>query len=482
MSIDKAKAAKELLNRRAARNSLLEFVQYTTPRWKPGKIHYRICEQLERINRREIDRLMLLCPPQHGKSTIISKRFPAYFLATDPTKDVIQVSASVQLAEEFGAEVRNCVRSEEFLRLYPDVRLSEDSQARGRWSTNKGGSYFAVGIGGQLYGRGGAAIIDDPFGTWADAQSQLERDKVWNWYTGTLVNRIRPGEPIAVIQHRVAEDDLVGRLLAQQVTGGDKWTVVELPADVDDPPWPERYDREALIRMRDNMDKRQWQALYMQNPTPDDGTFFTREMFELFDPRKVPRCHTYMSGDFAVTEGDGDFTDIGTHGYSDGTLYLGLDGWTGQTTADVWIDQLLDQARDHKPFAFFGESGPIRRAVEPFLTRRMQERKIYVRCEWLTRGHDKPTEARPLQAMAGLRKVKIADTEYGYKLLTQLLKFPAGSRDDAVDMAALMAKAIDVAHPAIVLPPKTQESPRGAKTIQEMVDRFEQQQARTRRI
>jgi hypothetical protein len=79
-------------------------------------------------------------------------------------------------------------------------------------------------------------------------------------------------------------------------------------------------------------------------------------------------------------------------------------------------------------------------------------------------------------------KVKIADTEYGYKLLTQLLKFPAGSRDDAVDMAALMAKAIDVAHPAIVLPPKTQEPARGAKTIQEMVDRFEQQQARTRRI
>jgi hypothetical protein len=473
---------RELNRRQAALTSTLGFVEYTSPRWKAGKVHRAICEQIDRVRRKEIDRLMLLVPPQHGKSHITSKRAPALFLADDPTEDVIQVSASSELAEGFGREVRNTVMSQEYRTLFPHVKLSEDSSAKGRWSTNHGGSYYAVGIGGQLYGRGGMAIVDDPFGTWADAQSPLQREKVWEWYTGTLYNRIRPGKPVIVIQHRMHEDDLVGRLLAQQATGGDKWAVVELPADVESPPWPERYDRDALIRMRDNMDKRQWQALYMQNPAPDDGTFFTRDMFELFDPATVPRCHKYMSGDFAVTEGGGDFTEIATHGYSGDTLYLALDGWNGQTTADVWIDELINQAARHKPFAFFGESGPIRRAVEPFLNRRMQERGVFVRCEWLTRGHDKPTEARPLQAMAGLRKVKIADTEYGYKLLTQLLKFPAGTRDDAVDMAALMAKAIDIAHPAIVLPPKTQEPPRGAKTIQEMVDRFDQQQARARRI
>lgn len=476
------KLQRELSRRQQALTSTLGFVEYTSPRWKAGKVHRAICEQIDRVRRKEIDRLMLLVPPQHGKSHITSKRAPALFLADDPTEDVIQVSASSELAEGFGREVRNTVMSSEFRTLFPQVRLSEDSAAKGRWSTNQGGSYYAVGIGGQLYGRGGMAIIDDPFGTWADAQSPLMRDKVWDWYTGTLYNRIRPGKPVIVIQHRMHEADLVGRLLEQQAAGGDKWTVVELPADVNDPPWPERYDSEALIRLRDNMDKRQWQALYMQNPSPDDGTFFTRDMFELFDPRTVPRCHRYMSGDFAVTEGDGDFTDIGTHGYTGENLYLGMDGWTGQATADVWIEKLIDQVRDHKPFAFFGETGPIRRAVEPFLTRRMMERKTWVKCEWLTRGHDKPTEARALQALAGMRRVKIADTEYGYKLLTQLLKFPAGSRDDAVDMAVLMAKAIHIAHPAIVLPPKELQPPRGAKTIQEMVERFEVTQSQVRRI
>lgn len=484
MLISPPDAASELLRRRVARTSSLAFVEYTSPRWQPGKVHYAICAALDRVRRKEIDRLLLLVPPQHGKSQITSRRAPALFMADDPTQDIIQASASSELADGFGADVRNCVRSEEFQRLFPGIRLSEDSQARGRWSTNKGGKYFAVGVGGDLYGQGGMGIIDDPFGSWADAQSDLQRDKVWDWYRGTFYNRIRPGKPIIVIQHRMHEADLVGRLLEQQACGGDKWTVVELPADVDDPPWPERYDRQALIRIRENMDKRQWQALYMQNPTPDDGTFFRREQFEFFDPRKLPKCHFYMSGDFAVTEGDGDRTEIATHGYTGQDLYLCVDAWGGQTSADEWIERLIDQVERRAPFAFFGETGPIRRAVEPFLVRRMRERKKFVKLEWLTRGADKPTEARPLQAMAGLGRIKIADTDYGHRALGQLLKFPAGSQDDIVDMLALMAKAIDVAHPAIITPPPPpkRELPPMTVSIQEIVDRYESRQTENRRI
>lgn len=404
------------------------------------------------------------------------------FLADDPTEDIIQVSASAELAEGFGQEVRNCVRGDEFQRLFPEIGLSEDSTARGRWRTNHGGSYYAVGVGGQLYGRGGMAIIDDPFGTWEDAQSQLQREKVWEWYTGTLYNRVRPGKPIVVIQHRMHEDDLVGRLLSQQAAGGDRWEVIELPAYIDNPPWPQRYDSAALTRLRDNMDKRQWQALYMQDPTPDEGTYFKREWFELYDPKRMPKCHKYMSGDFAVTEGAGDWTELAVHGYTGQDLYLAVEGWRGQSTADVWIEKMLDMNALHSPFCFFGETGPIRRAVEPFLTRRMRERVSFLRCEWLVRGSDKPTESRPLQAMAGLGRIKIADTEYGCRLLAQLLKFPAGSLDDAVDMAALMAKAIAVAHPAILKPEKPIEAPRGALTIDEMVRRHESRTGDSRRI
>lgn len=446
----------ERKRRLLAQQSLLAFTERTTLNWQAGKIHREICAQLDRVVSGEIDRLMLLCPPQHGKSTITSCRFPAYVLGRNPHEDLIAASASADLAEGFGREVRNCVGGLEFQQLFPATELAEDSTAKGRWHTKQGGRYIAVGVGGDLYGKGGMAIVDDPFGSWSDAQSELQRQKVWDWYTGTLYNRIRPGKPIIVIQHRMHEDDLAGRLIEKQKAGGDKWEIVNFPALINDPPWVERYDSAALERIRVNTDPRQWSALYLQNPTPDDGTFFRREWFELFDPKKVPACHRYTTGDFAVTEGDGDFTELATHGYSGETIYLGIEGWFGQTTADMWIERLIDQFSRHKPMCFFGESGPIRRSIEPFLNRRMLERRTFCRLEWLVRGHDKPTMARPLQAMASARKVKIADTEYGHRLLAQMLQFPAGRLDDAVDMAALLPLALDQAHPAVVTTPVPQ--------------------------
>jgi predicted phage terminase large subunit-like protein len=292
------------------------------------------------------------------------------------------------------------------------------------------------------------AIIDDPFGSWEDAQSATSRESVWDWYQGTLYNRVRPGQPIIVIQHRMHEEDLAGRLIERQKAGGDRWEIIELPADVNDPPWPERYDRPALERIRDNTDPRQWSALYLQNPTPEDGTFFRREWVKWYTSPPTA-LHTYASSDFAVTEGGGDYTEVWTHGVDpEGNLYLGLDAYSGQETADVWIEQMVRQFKRHKPFAHFGESGVIRRAIEPVLIRRMRETQAFTRLEWITRTRDKAATARALQARMAMGKVYLPDNEHGKRLFTQMLAFPAGVHDDAVDAAALMALALDQAHPA----------------------------------
>ena len=439
-------------------------------------MHRIICEQFDRVENGEIDRLMLLLPPRHGKSEIASRRYPAYTLGRDPTHHVISASATHELAEDFGRDVRNCVQSAEFKLLFPHVTLAEDSKAKGKWSTQHGGSYYATGIGGTLFGRGATrAIIDDPFASWEDAQSELSRARVWEWYTGTLYNRVHPKAAIVLIQHRMHEADLAGRLIEQMKAGKDKWEIILLPAidEEGEALWPERYDVGALDRIRLNTQPLQWSALYQQEPLPDEGIFFRRNWFELFNPRDLPPCHFYMSGDFAVTEGAGDYTEIATHGYLGGILYLGVEGWAGQTTADQWIETLLDQVKRRQPFCFFGESGPIRRAIEPFLIRRMEERGDYVPLEWLTRGHDKPTMARPLQAMASMKKVRIADTAYGHRLLAQLLQFPLAQLNDGVDMAALMALAIDMAHPAIVAAPTVPEPPRGPRTFAEVIAKHE---------
>src|SRR5688572_28228880 len=201
-------AALELLLRRKARRSLQAFSEFTTPKWKAGKIHREICAQLDRVLRKEVDRIIIACPPQHGKSTVASKRMPALALGHDLALEIISASATSTLAEGFGREVRNCIASPEYKLLFPGTTLAEDSQAKGRWNTNHAGGYYAIGVGGALMGRGAhLGLIDDPFATWEDGQSQLMRDKVWEWYTGTFYNRIRPGGAIIVIQHRMAEDD-----------------------------------------------------------------------------------------------------------------------------------------------------------------------------------------------------------------------------------------------------------------------------------
>src|SRR6516165_7644889 len=238
------KAAQREATRRASARSLIDFTGYTYPRYEPAALHRQIAEQLERVERGEIDRLMLLVPPRHGKSELASRRFPAWFLGRDPTRHFISASASFSLAEEFGRDVRNLVRSEEFGQVF-DVRLAEDSQARGRWNTEQGGSYYAVGVGGSLYGRGAhVLLIDDPFSSMADARSEHVRKETWQWFTGTAYNRLEKNGAIVIIGHRTHMDDLQGRLLARQAAGGDRWEVVELKAldDKGQALWPDCPD------------------------------------------------------------------------------------------------------------------------------------------------------------------------------------------------------------------------------------------------
>lgn len=430
--------------------NLLSFIQYSKPDYVTAPHHQKITDALEALARREVDRLAIFMPPRHGKSEIASRRFPAWYIGRHPRNQIICASYSGDLATDFGREVRNIVRDREFRNVFPDVELSADSSAANRWHTNKGGIYVATGVGGSLTGRGAhIALIDDPVKDQQDADSELMRDRTWDWYVSVLRTRMMPAGGMALIQTRWHEDDLAGRILNSKEA--KRWTVISMPAIADGKAlWPEAYDVDELESIR-SLDVRKFSALYQQNPTPEEGTFFRREWFKFYDPAKPPQGNKYVTSDFAVTEGDGDYTEIATHIVTpDDELYLAARSWRGQTSADVWIDRACDQILAEKPLCFFGESGPIRRSVEPFLTKRMRERKAYCRVEWLPSIADKPTRARSLQARAAMGKVFLPDNEYGHILLSQLLNFPAGMRDDAVDMAGMLGRAIDEAHPGVV--------------------------------
>jgi predicted phage terminase large subunit-like protein len=442
--------------RRKARNNLVDFTEYTYDRYQTANHHRLICEQLERVERGEIDRLMLMIPPRHGKSELASKRFPPWLLGRKPTDQIIAVCATADFASDFGRDVRNIMNSTEYKALF-STRLAEDSQSKGKWHTNAGGVYYSVGIGGVLMGKGAnTLLIDDPFASMADALSETTRNNVWEWYTGSAYNRLMPGGAIILINHRMHEDDLCGRLLAQQAAGGDKWEVVQLPAinENHEALWPEAYPIQALERIKKNTLPRFWSSLYQQNPTPDDGTFFLRDWIRWYD--EAPKhLRTYGASDYAVSDGKGDYTVHGVVGVDpDDNLYI-LDWWRKQTTSDVWIDAVLDLMQRWEPLAWAEEQGQILKSLGPFIEKRQRERKVWCHRVPYTSAADKPTRARSIQARMAMGKVYFPRNQpWAEDLVTELLRFPAGKNDDAVDVLSLFGRMLnDMAKGTVPAPP-----------------------------
>jgi len=438
--------------RLAATETLAAFTEYTFPQYRTAEHHRLICEKLEAVERGEIDRLMIFMPPRHGKSELASKRFPAWYLGRNPDKQVITASYNSDLAGDFGRQVRNIVREQRFRNVFPSVTLAEDSQAANRWNTSAGGSYVAAGVGTAVTGRGAhLLLIDDPVKDREEAESETRRETVYNWYSSTAYTRLMPGGAVILIQTRWHESDLAGRLLEAEAKGGDKWDKLILPAILSNGQalWPEWYPIDALNRTKAAIGPRDWSALYQQQPAPDDGTFFLKAWFKRHE-KPPERVHVYMTSDYAVTEGDGDYTEHAIWGVDGTGRIFQLDWWHGQTASDEWIEQKLHMIRKWKPICAFGEAGVIQKAIEPMLKRRMTETATRCRMEWLPSIHDKATRARAFQSRAAMGEVSLLDDERGERVLKQLLAFPAGKHDDAVDVCSMMGLALDMAHPAIV--------------------------------
>ena len=152
-------------------------------------------------------------PPRHTKSEFASIYFPAWMIERIPKMKIMQVSHNAELSSRFGSKVRNLMEQKEYKQIFGDVKLREDSKAKGRWETNHGGEYFAAGVGGSITGRGAdLLIIDDPH-TEQDALSESAMESAYDWYVSGPRQRLQPGGSIVLVMTRWAQDDLTGRLI-----------------------------------------------------------------------------------------------------------------------------------------------------------------------------------------------------------------------------------------------------------------------------
>lgn len=297
---------------------LLSFVLHNMPQYIPGWVHVYICEVLEQFVR-DIDagknpRLILTMPPRHGKSEIVSRNLPVWYLGNHPNHEVVVATYGQELADKMSNRAR--AYRDNNLDIFPHLAKNPRKGAKDGvqfWEVAGEGSYNAVGAGGPLTGSGfHLGIIDDPVKNAEDADSPTKREKVWDWYQSTFYTRAAPGAGILVMATRWHEDDLIGRLLADDPSrtkgaDGDEWQVIDFPAiaEVDEHHpvtgalfravgealHPERYPVERLRKIRRAVGERWWNALYRCQPTSATGNIFKKAWYPTrhrWDPALPP--------------------------------------------------------------------------------------------------------------------------------------------------------------------------------------------------
>jgi len=465
-----------------ASQSMVGFVYATMPSYVMGWVHEEICAELDAfladVVAGKSPRLMLTMPPRHGKTELASRRFPAYVLGRYPDMQIISTSYSADLATRNNKDVQRIIESDAYARIFPETRMGGIGAKASGWQRTSDffevvghkGSVRSAGVGGGITGMGGSIlIVDDPFKDRQEADSETQRENVWDWYTSTLYTRLAPGGGIVVINTRWHMDDLSGRLLEMQDKGeGDTWRVVNFPAIAEhdelhrrkgEALHPERYSLEQLESIRAAIGPRDWNALYQQKPAPDEGAYFKREWMQTYE-QLPPYLRYYGASDYAVTADGGDYTVHVLAGVDEAeNIYL-VDLWRGQTDALEWIDAWASIVRMYKPQIWAEEGGVILKSLDPIIRKRCAEERIYSTYrQQFASSADKPTRARSLQARMQMGKVYFpspARCPWVADLMAEMLTFPVGKHDDQVDALSLLTRMLAEMRPAKVpVPEKT---------------------------
>ena len=332
--IDKISALQKAINRLSVlekhdkvQGSLLEYAKFQMPEYQTPAHIKLLAHKLEEVERGNIKRLAIFMPPRHGKSQLTSQFFPAWYLGRNPSKFVIATTYAQDLADDFGRSVRNQIQDEDYNRIFNDCTLSKDSSSVRRFHTTGSGVYYAVGAGGAITGRGAhLLLIDDPIKGREDADSDAMRSNLIDWYRSTAYSRLMPGGSIILIQTRWHEDDLAGWILRE--TSHEPWEVIELPAVLDEKAskilkrpkgqalWPEAYDKKRLEEIKKTAGSREWNSLYMQRPSAEEGNILKRYWWKEWTEDNPPECNYILqSWDTAYTvKSTSDYSAVTTWG------------------------------------------------------------------------------------------------------------------------------------------------------------------------
>lgn len=446
-----------------ARRRFLDYCCYMDPAFEAPRHVCLVADKLEAVERGEIRRIMFFEPPRHGKTTEISKKFPAWFLGRRPDENVILSSYAYSLVKTYSRDVRDTIESRLYRTIF-DITTKDDSRMVNDFDiAEHRGGLLAQGVGGAITGYGANLfIIDDPFKDREEADSSIIREKVWEWYRNVVLTRLEPGARLVLIMTRWHRDDLAGRILNEE----KDWDVVNLPAVATGKPdpytglpdllgraecealWPERFNAEELAVTKTKVGSRVWEALYQGNPTDPETQKFKREWFRWYD--ELPHEA------FALPRGAGVDTATSLKSSNDNTALVEVcrdekgflyvdDVFCEKVTVSGFAEYLVNQHAAKQYAKVKLEKNNAGEAFKQRIDEVSRERKIAVPVECEQTTTDKMVRAMEFQPFVenGTLRFKRGHKRVA-ELVEHLINFDGrgGDVDDDVDALGFAIKAI----------------------------------------
>jgi predicted phage terminase large subunit-like protein len=436
----------ELQTTSQARDDFMTYVNYVWPNFIHGAHHRKMAAAFEKVARGELKRLIINMPPRHTKSEFASYLLPAWFLGKYPGKKIIQTSHTAELAVGFGRKVRNLVDSDVYKDIFPDVALQTDSKAAGRWATNKGGDYFAIGVGGAVTGKGAdLLIIDDPHSeqeaTLAETNPEVY-EKTYEWYTSGPRQRLQPGGAIVIVMTRWSKRDLTGQVVkAAAQRSGEEWEVIEFPAILPSgrPLWPEFWSIKELEALRTELPNGKWMAQYMQQPTSDVSAIIKREWWKIWEHEDPPFCEFLIQSwdtaflktersDYSACTTWGVFYQPDDSGVNQANIIL-LNSFKQRMEFPELKKRAFDEYKEWDPDALIIEA----KASGTPLVFELRAMGIPVQEYTPSRGNDKIARLNSVADIFASGHVWVPNTHWAEELVEEVASFPSGEHDDLVD-------------------------------------------------
>ena len=445
----------ELEKREFQEKSTSTFMDFVVTIWKEfisGDHHVKMAKAFDDIANGKLNRLIINMPPRHTKSEFASHLFPAYLLGKNPKLKIIEATHTSDLAVNFGRKVRDLIDGDEYHELFPDTELKSDSRSAGKWLTNKGGEYYAAGIGGALAGRGADLfIIDDPHSE-QDAMSDKAMDDAYEWFMGGPRQRLQPGGAIVIVMTRWSKKDLTGRLIKKmaQDKGADQWQVIEFPAILPSGKslWKEFWKLEELESIKASVSPSKWAAQYMQRPTGEGISIIPRDWFMNWEEEKPPKCeYLIQSYDTAFLKSErADYTAITTWGvfYPEGKI--GEEMYTGNDAHLILIDCIKERfdfpelkAEALRLYEFWNPDTVIIEAKASGIPLVQELRRVGIPVNTFSpgKGQDKIARLNSVSPIFQDGRVWVPDNRWGEELMEEVSDFPNGENDDLVDATTL---------------------------------------------